>query len=221
VTGIAGIRHVRKHAGILVASLVLAMALGYMVRDRLVDMVDAQLTRDMFVAGDYDDFDPGPAVGSHFPGLQASHEGKTVTLLSPFAGANGTVLFINRSLDTCRYSRRQMIQLQQLKAGFDAAGIGMAVLTADSPDIQQAFARDHRITIPALSDIHALSARTLGLVDAAFKPGDARYGDLYPGMLVVDRDGIVVGKLFLADLRTRVDSAAALTYARTALGVAP
>lgn len=211
----------KKLSGIVVVLLVLALALGYLFRDPLRDFADAQLTRDMFVAADNDTFDPGPALGSYFPGLHANYQGETITLLAPVAGVNGTVLVVNRSLATCPYSRRQVLQLQAHKPGFDAAGIGMAVLTRDDPDAQRAFAADHQVSIPALSDINALSVKTLGLLDMNIEPGDSRYGNPYPGMLVIDRDGIVVGKLFLEDYRSRVDSTAALAFARTALGIEP
>ena len=70
----------------------------------------------MFVASDNDDFDPGPATGSFFPGLQASYQGRRITLINEFAGRNGTVFIASRSVDWCPYCMRQMIQLQEHKA---------------------------------------------------------------------------------------------------------
>ena len=45
------------------------------------------------------------------------------------------------------------------------------------------------------------------------------YGIPYPGMIVINPVGEVVGKLFLEAYSSRVDSAAALAFARKALGV--
>ncbi len=72
-----------------------------------------------------------------------------------------------------------------------------------------------------LSDTNALSFKTLGILNENYTPGDFQYGIPHPGIIVVDRDGRVVGKLFLEDYSSRVDSTAALAFARTALGVAP
>jgi peroxiredoxin len=200
--------------------LVLALVLAYLFREPLKEFAIATLTQDMFVGSDNDNFDPGPALGSHFPGLQARYEGRTITLINEFAGPNGTVFIASRSVDWCPYCLRQLLQLQEYKSGFDAAGIGMVAITYDEPTLQQAFIDRFGITIPLLSDISALSFKTLGILNADYAPGDFEYGIPYPGMIVIDSKGEVVGKLFLEAYSTRVDSAAALVFAKTALGIA-
>ena len=206
---------------IVAALLLIAFALGYLFREPLKEMAFARLTQDMFVASDSDDFDPGPAVGSHFPGLQATYKGSTITLIEEFAGVNGTAFIASRSFDWCPYCMRQMIQLQENKAGFDAAGIGVVAITYDDPALQQAFIDKFGITIPVLSDVNALTFKTLGILNEDYEAGDFRYGIPHPGMIVVDPQGIVVGKQFLEAYSTRVDSRAALAFARAALGIDP
>ena len=201
---------------ITVALLLLALALGFLFREPLKEMAFARLTQDMFVAADKDDFDPGPAVGSRFPGLQSSYQGRTITLIEEFAGANGTVFIASRSYDWCPYCMRQMIQLQETKADFDAAGIGMVAITYDKPALQQAFIDNYGITIPVLSDTKALSFKTLGILNGDYESGDFQYGIPHPGMIVIDPQGRVVGKLFLEAYSTRVDSTATLAFAMNA-----
>ncbi len=204
---------------IILLLLILALALGYVFREPLKELAISRITQDMFVSGDTDDFDPGPAVGSRFPGLQATYEGRSVTLIDEFAGPNGTVFIASRSVDWCPYCMRQMIQLQENKAGFEAAGIGMVAITYDEPSLQRAFIDKFGITIPLLSDKDALSFKTLGILNEDYAPGDFQYGIPHPGMIVIDRSGQVVGKLFLEAYSSRVDSAAALAFAKTALGI--
>jgi peroxiredoxin len=204
---------------ILAALLLLTLALAYVFREPLKELAFTVLTQDMFVASDKDDFDPGPAVGSNFPGLQASYQGRTITLINEFAGRNGTVFIASRSVDWCPYCMRQMIQLQEHKGGFDAAGIGMVAITYDDPALQQAFIDKFAITIPMLSDMQALSFKTLGILNEEYQPGDFQYGIPHPGMIVIDPAGKVVGKLFLKAYSSRVDSAAALAFANTSLGI--
>lgn len=211
----------KKATGIVLAVLLLCASLGYLFREPLREFVYAQLTRDMFVDADTDDFDPGPVLGSSFPGLRATYAGQPITLLAPFAGRRGTLLVASRSLDWCPFCMRQMIQLQQSKADFDAAGIGMVAITYDDPALQRAFVDKHHISIPVLSDMDALTFRTLGILNEDYGPGDSRYGIPHPGMMVIDSNGIVVGKLFLEDYSARVDSTAALAFAKAALGLAP
>ena len=203
----------------LIPLLLLVLTLAYVFREPLKQMAFTQLTRDMFVASDTDDFDPGPAVGSHFPGLQATYQGRTITLINEFAGVNGTVFIASRSYDWCPYCMRQLLQLQENKAGFDAAGIGMVAITYDDPTLQQAFIEKFAITIPVLADVNSLSFKTLGILNENYVAGDFHYGIPHPGIIIIDPAGKVVGKLFLEDYSSRVDSVAALAFARTALGL--
>ena len=209
----------KKVLTLTAAIMALAIVLGYLFREPLKDMAIDGLTRDMFVSADNDDFDPGPAIGSRFPGLRATYRGRAVTLIEEFAGVNGTVFIASRSLDWCPYCMRQIMQLQENKAGFDAAGIGLVAMTYDDPALQQAFIDKHGITIPVLSDNDALSFKTLGLLNEDYAPGDFQYGIPHPGMIVIDSGGRVVGKLFLEAYSSRVDSAASLAFARSSLGL--
>jgi peroxiredoxin len=140
-------------------------------------------------------------------------------LIEDFAGDNGTVFIASRSLDWCPYCMRQMIQLQEHAGAFAAAGIGMVAMTYDDPQLQQVFIDKFGITIPVLSDIDSLSFRTLGILNEKYQRGEMQYGIPHPGMIVISPDGKVVGKLFVEAYSSRVDSAAALAFAKTALGI--
>jgi hypothetical protein len=79
--------------------LVLAGAGAYLFREPLKEAVFARLTADMFVAADDDAFDPGVAVGVGLPPLRAVVDGREIASIAEFAGARGTVLIANRSVD--------------------------------------------------------------------------------------------------------------------------
>jgi peroxiredoxin len=208
-----------KKNGLIIAAVIVALlAVGYLYRASLQEAAVAKLTEDMFVAQDADNFDPGPALGSRFPGLRATYQGRDITLVEEFAGENGTAFIASRSLDWCPYCMRQMVQLQEHSAAYEAAGIGMVAITYDDPQLQQGFIDKFGITIPVLSDINALSFKTLGILNGQYQEGDAKYGIPHPGMIVIDPQGVVVGKLFLEAYSSRVDSAAALAFAKEALG---
>ena len=214
---ISGRRNVKPLFKIVFVVLLLTLAAGYLYREPLQQMIFSQITQGMFVAEDNDDFDPGPAINSHFPGLQATYQGRSATLIDEFKGANGTIVVASRSFDWCPYCMRQIIQLQENKARFDAAGIGIVAITYDDPILQHAFIDKFGITIPVVSDINALSFKTLGILNEDYRPGEFQYGIPHPGMIVVDPQGRVVGKLFLEAYSSRVGAVAALTFAKAAL----
>lgn len=56
-------------------------------------------TADMFVVADTDDFDPGLPLGSRLPVIRVHYQGEELTSLERFAGARGTLLFANRSIE--------------------------------------------------------------------------------------------------------------------------
>lgn len=202
---------------ILAFVLLVLTGLAYIYQDRIKEAAYDKLTENMFVPADTDDFDPGPAVGSDFPGVRALYRGREINLITPFAGPGGTVLVASRSLDWCPFCKKQMVHLQRHKAAFDEAGVGLVAITYDEPALQQAFIDQHGITIPVLSDIEAMTFKTLGILNREYQPGDSAYGIPYPGMIVIDPAGKVVGKLFIEAYSSRVDSAAALDYAKQVL----
>jgi peroxiredoxin len=198
-------------------TLVACLALGYLFQKPLGEAVDAWTTRNMFVSVEAADFNPGPITGSHFPGLQASHKGRRITSIDEFAGGNGTVLVVLRSIDWCPYCKRHMMQLQEYEAYFRANGIGLVAITYDAPDAQRPFIEQYAISIPVLSDEQSMSFRKLGILNEDDRPADNEYGLPYPGMIIINRENVVVGKLFVKIPTLRVDSAEALIYAKRAL----
>lgn len=197
----------------------LLLVLVYLFKEPLRQAAYDAVTRDMFVDADGDDFDPGPAIGSHFPGVRATYRGRDIQLLEQFHGPNGLAFVATRSADWCPYCMKQMIQLQEYKAEFDAAGIGLVAMTYDDPALQQAFIDKHGIDYPILHDVETLSFRTLGILNEQYRPGDSAYGIPHPGMIVISTDGTVVGKLFLEAYSVRVSAPASLAYARQVLGL--
>ena len=203
----------------ILGALVVLLLIAYPFRESIREALYDAITQDMFVDRDNDAFDPGPVIGSDFPGVRATWRGREIKLLGEFAGPNGMVFLATRSADWCPYCMKQMIQLQEYKAQFDAAGIGIVAITYDAPDLQQAFVDKWGIEYPLLHDMETLSFRTLGILNEKYQPGDNAYGIPHPGMIVIDPQGRVAGKLFVEDYSLRVSAAASLVYAREVLAV--
>lgn len=209
----------KKFALAVVIILLLVVILVYAFREQLEQAAYDKLTSDMFVETDQDSFDPGPALGSHFPGVRATWNGRDIQLLQEFSGPNGLAFVATRSAEWCPYCMKQMIQLQEYKAEYDQAGIGLVAMTYDDPELQQAFVDKHGIEYPVLHDVDTLSFRTLGILNEEYQAGDPAYGIPHPGMIVIDSQDKVVGKLFLEAYSVRVDSKASLEFAKKVLGI--
>jgi hypothetical protein len=89
----------KRFLSYLLAFVVVAGAGIYLFREPLKDALYARITADMFVPRDDDAYDPGAAIGTALPALRARYQGREITQLAEFGGANGMVLFVNRSVD--------------------------------------------------------------------------------------------------------------------------
>ena len=205
-----------KALGLVVVILFIGV---YVFRDALKQSLYGEVTRNMFLTADNDAFDPGPTIGSDFPGVNASWKGRQLQRIEEFAGPNGTVFVATRSADWCPYCMKQMIQLQEHKVAYDQAGISIVAMTYDDPALQQAFVDEWGIEYPLLHDVDTLSFKTLGILNGSYEPGDQAYGIPHPGTIIIDSEGKIVGKLFLEAYSVRVDALSALAYAKQALGL--
>lgn len=162
-------------------------------------------TWNMFVAFDDDAFNPGPRVGSYFPGVRALHNGQPIALLQTFAGPSGTVLLLEESPQDSPFSQKMLAEADTMLPEFAHAGLGLvALLPHDSAPAQHAF--------PVLLDQNELSARTLGIHNDA---GDK--SARFPGAIIIAPDGRVAATLFLANPNKRLSPQALLHYSREAL----
>lgn len=91
-------------------------------------------------------------------------------------------------------------------------GVALFAISYDSVEILRDFAATHGIAYPLLSDEGSRAMRGLGLINERVQEDHAVYGikpnprhvDLpYPGVFVLDRDGVVVEKRFYESYRER------------------
>lgn len=94
-------------------------------------------------------------------------------------------------------------------------------MSYDPVDVLNAFAARHGITYPLLSDAGSATIRRLGMLDEDLERHHAEFGIVtrddqrgvaYPGVFLVDRDGVVVTKRFHKNYRIR-DTGAGLVDA--------
>jgi AhpC/TSA family/Disulphide bond corrector protein DsbC len=100
-----------------------------------------------------------------------------------------------------------------LQAHYDkiqAAGLGLAAISYDSPAVLQTFAARRNITFPLLSDADSKIIRAYGILNSSVDKTSPSYGIPYPGIYVLNKDGTVKAKYFGDDYRERQTAAVIL-----------
>lgn len=88
------------------------------------------------------------------------------------------------------------MELASQQDGFRKRGLAVAALSYDSPAVLKDFATRRGITYPLLSDRGSVAIRSFGLLNPEYPEGHTAHGVPYPGVLVIDENGIVREKYF-------------------------
>jgi hypothetical protein len=87
------------------------------------------------------------------------------------------------------------------------AGLGLAAISYDSPEVLKTFSERQGITFPLLSDPHSQIITEYGILNQTVEKNSPVWGVPYPGIYVLDAEGKVVAKYFEDDYKQR-DTAA-------------
>jgi peroxiredoxin Q/BCP len=118
-------------------------------------------------------------------------------------GAKGAMVVFSRSLDWCPYCKTQAIELQTRYSQLQAQGLGLAVITYDSPAVLADFARRRGITFPLLSDPGSQTIKGYGILNTTVAADTSNYGIPFPGTFLIDRDGRVTSRFFEESFQER------------------
>ena len=106
----------------------------------------------------------------------------------------------------------QLVELQQVLPALDQAGVAAFSISYDSSDVLADFAAREGITFPMLSDEGSEVISRLGLRNDrvheqhavfGFTPNPKHEGVPYPGVFVLDEEGLIVGRRFFDLYRER------------------
>ncbi len=111
------------------------------------------------------------------------------------------------------------MQLQNNLQKFDDAGLSIALVTYDSPELQQVFIDKYNIEFPVLSDLNAATVNALEILNEEHTPGAPHYGIPHPGIFILDTDMTIRAKIFVEAYAERVDADGVLLAAKQALGI--
>lgn len=138
----------------------------------------------------------GPQVRERIPDFKLqSGEGKWWTRDS-IMGPQGAMLVFSRSADWCPYCKTQIIELQGRLAELKAKGLGLAVITYDSPAVLADFSTRRSITFPLLSDPGSETIKAFGILNTTVEEKSTSVGIPFPGTFIVNRAGVVTARFF-------------------------
>ena len=138
----------------------------------------------------------GPQVGERVADFSLLDQSGTAWTLDSIMGPNGAMLVFSRSVDWCPYCKTQMVELQGRMEELEAQGLGLAVITYDSPEIMADFSQRRGITFPLLSDPGSQIIRTYGILNTTVAEDTPNFGIPFPGTFLLDRQGVVTSRFF-------------------------
>jgi peroxiredoxin len=138
----------------------------------------------------------GPQIGQAAPDFRlVDQRGHTWTRDS-LMGPNGLMLVFSRSADWCPYCKTQMIELQSRAEEIKSRGLGLAVITYDSPAILADFTKRRGITYALLSDAGSTTIKNYGILNTTVEATSTNYGIPFPGTFILNTRGAVTAKFF-------------------------
>jgi peroxiredoxin len=146
---------------------------------------------------------PQLPVGSALPAISAQDQTGTVRSLQEISGEKGLVLVLSRSFDWCPYCIAQLQRLVEAAPEFQAMGINVASMTYDPVDTLAAAAEEHGVEFPLLFDENVKHVNAMGLRNMQYEPGQRAYGIPYPGIFLIDAQGVIRAKFAEEDYKLR------------------
>jgi peroxiredoxin len=105
------------------------------------------------------------------------------------------------------------VQLTEISDQFEAMGINVAAVTYDSVELLKEVQEDQDISFTLLHDEAVQYVNALGIRNLDYEPGDRTYGIPYPGIFLLDANGVIKYKFAEEGFRIRPDFADVLEAA--------
>ena len=146
----------------------------------------------------------GPEVGSKAPSISVLNNKNKQETIHSLSAEKGLIILFFRSADWCPFCKRHLIEFNGQAQKFRDLGYGLAAISYDNNDVLSTFSAQQNISYPLLSDQHAKTMLAYGILNADYKAGDMNYGIPYPGVVVINKAGIITQKYFFQGYKKRV-----------------
>ena len=147
--------------------------------------------------------DIGPALGASAPAVAVIDSLGGARDLASLSGKKGVVLVFFRSARWCPFCQHQLIDLKALQAPLAQRGYSLTALSYDKPDALAAFAQKQEIAYTLVSDEGSKTIDAFKLRDPQYAKGSFADGVPRPSIFVIDKKGVVRGKLALEGYKVR------------------
>lgn len=97
------------------------------------------------------------------------------------------------------------MQLTEIAEQFEEMGLSVVAMTYDSVEMLKAAEEDQGVDFTLLRDEATTHVNALGILNTDYEPGERAYGIPYPGIFLVDADGVIQAKFAEEDYRDRPD----------------
>lgn len=146
---------------------------------------------------------PALPVGATLPAIDAADQHGQRHTFADLTGEKGLVLVMSRSFDWCPYCIAQLERLVTVQAQFAALGFNVAAMTYDPVATLLEAQEEYGATFPLLYDAGNTHVKAMGILNTQYAPGERAYGIPYPGIFVLDAQGVIRAKLAEEDYKMR------------------
>lgn len=151
-----------------------------------------------------EDGELGPQVGSQVPhSMSLTDQEGRMRQFEQYAGERGVALFFVRSVDWCPFCQNQVIEVNAYAEDFRDRGFEPVTLSYDSVEKLFAFSEKRDASITMLSDPESEVIDAFGVRNNRFHMDSPAYGVPHPIVFLIDRDGVIRGKLSKDGYRER------------------
>jgi len=156
---------------------------------------------------------PDIEVGATLPAFSAQDQSGKTHDFADLVGDKGLVVVMSRSFAWCPFCIRQLQQLVDAQSQFEALGFNVTTMTYDPVNTLKEAEEEYEVTFPMLYDEDSTFIKALGILNAQYEPGHRAYGIPYPGIFLIDAQGVIRAKLAEEDYRERPDFSLVLEQA--------
>jgi len=97
------------------------------------------------------------------------------------------------------------VQLTEIQQQFQAMGFGIATITYDPVELLMEVKEDQEIEFTLLHDEAVTHINAFGIRNLDYEPGARAYGIPYPGIFLIDTEGVIRAKFAEESYRVRPD----------------
>ncbi len=148
---------------------------------------------------------PDFPVGESIPAINAPDQNGDMKSFDDLVGEKGLVLMLSRSFDWWPFCKAQLVQLTEIQQQFQAMGFGIATITYDPVELLMEVKEDQEIEFTLLHDEAVTHINAFGIRNLDYEPGARAYGIPYPGIFLIDTEGVIRFKFAEESYRVRPD----------------